>query len=220
MSDGAARVYLQLKGLSYDNNGKTPPLTMAQIMALTGKKQSTVYGHMTILRDRGWLLFSTAQDGTFMFSFPEDPDRSRKIEQSNIYLSSVNSEGLSTDQELKLGEAKAVGPFQKNRKPKVSSADPRTGTPAIQLIRGITSRYPPKELYDDIIQVLGESPDGQLLVSCRKEWLKRGYNPQAWTWLLEWYPAGGAPARNVNGRAPGQASETVFDKFRKEQDGG
>jgi hypothetical protein len=95
------------------------------------------------------------------------------------------------------------------RKP--SKADPRTKHPAIQCVKGITSRYPPKELYDEIIQVLGNSPKGELLAACRKEWLKRGYNPNAWAWLLDWYPAGGAPGRNGGGPV-GVPSKRVYSE--------
>ena len=220
MPDGAARTYYQLLGLAYKSKGKgsTPSLSMDQIMALTGKKQSTVYGHMTLLRDRSWLQFSTAQDGTFVFTFPEDLERSRKIEQSNTYLTTINSDDLSVSQNPALGEAKAVAPFQKNRKPKEGKADPRTSLPAIQCVKGITSRYPPKELYDDIIQLLGESPNGQLLATCRKEWLRRGYNPGGWPWLFDWYPAGGPPGRNVNGRAPAQ--ESALDRISRRIENG
>jgi len=73
---------------------------------------------------------------------------------------------------------------------KTKRSDPRTSHPAIQAARQATGRYPPKELYDQVISTLGDKPDQQRLDRCRRSWLARGYNPNAWTWLLEWYPQG------------------------------
>ena len=84
-------------------------------------------------------------------------------------------------------------------------ADPRSKTPAIQCAKAVNGgRYPPLELYDDIIRILGPTPDGPRLAACRKEWLARGYNPQSWKWLLEWYVRG-IPERAVSG-------ETVYER--------
>jgi hypothetical protein len=73
---------------------------------------------------------------------------------------------------------------------KTKRSDPRTSHPAIQAAKQATGRYPPKELYDQVISTLGDKPDQQRLDRCRRAWLARGYNPNAWTWLLEWYPQG------------------------------
>ncbi len=74
-------------------------------------------------------------------------------------------------------------------KPKGHS-DPRTAHPAIQAMHAVTNRFPPKEMYDRIIQSLGDKPDVDRLRECRVAWLGRGYNPNALTWALEWYGRG------------------------------
>jgi hypothetical protein len=77
-----------------------------------------------------------------------------------------------------------------------TAPDSRTQHAAIQTCRGVASRYPPKELWDKLIQVLGETPNTTLLVECRTEWVERGYNRASWKWATEWY-ATGVPARII-----------------------
>src|SRR5574341_1143772 len=70
INDGAAITFVQIFGLSWDP--KNPPhITLEDLMELTGRSRSSLYGHMSTLRNSGWLLFSTADDGTLMFSFPD-----------------------------------------------------------------------------------------------------------------------------------------------------
>lgn len=80
---------------------------------------------------------------------------------------------------------------------KVSSAkkqkappDPRSSHPAILTCKSLMSRYPDKSLYDQLIQVIGDEPNEEQLKLCRQEWVKRGFNPSAWTWALDWYRDG------------------------------
>lgn len=75
--------------------------------------------------------------------------------------------------------------------------DPRSKHPAILCAKGIAGKFPPIEIYEDVIQVLGDAPDGPRLAECRKAWVARGYNGNSWNWLLDWYtngiPTGGKP---------------------------
>ena len=89
-----------------------------------------------------------------------------------------------------------------------TKADQRTQTPAIQLIKGLTGKYPNKANYDEAIEVLGPTPDGEKAAECYRTWVKRGYNPNALTWLTEWYKTG-IPTRN--GKPPEQEH-----KYREE----
>ena len=75
-------------------------------------------------------------------------------------------------------------------------SDPRSRHPAIQAARAATGarHYPPLEMYGPLLEALGERPDAPRLMQCRQEWIKRGFNPRAWTWAVEWY-AGGIPDR-------------------------
>ena len=73
--------------------------------------------------------------------------------------------------------------------------DPRKDTPAIQAAHEVAGRYPPKELWDEIITLLGEEPRRPLMEECRYNWVERGYNPAGWAWLMEWYRNGRVPPR-------------------------
>lgn len=117
---------------------------------------------------------------------------------------------LSTDSQtndLQTNDLQTIGasapePSKPARKPP-KEPDPRSDSAAIQCARGVGGRYPPKEIYDDVIRILGESPDGEKLAACRKTWVGRGYNPNSWNWLLEWYASGITPlGRNGNGASP------------------
>ena len=73
-------------------------------------------------------------------------------------------------------------------------------------MRGIAGKLPSKALYDPLIAALGETPDGELVAKCYQEWIKRGYNPNAMTWALDWYAAGGPPEQQANRRNGARAS--------------
>lgn len=86
---------------------------------------------------------------------------------------------------------------QRGLRAKKKTRDPRIDHPAIRMLKGIMARYPDKILWDELIEVVGESPDAKKLNDCRKEWLRRGYNPNSTDWT-QWY-RDGIPERNVNG---------------------
>lgn len=71
-----------------------------------------------------------------------------------------------------------------------SPPDERSKHPAIVACRSITNRYPDKSLWDSLISLLGSEPDLPKLNECRQAWTKRGYNPNAWTWAIDWYRTG------------------------------
>jgi hypothetical protein len=100
---------------------------------------------------------------------------------------------------------KDIGGKPPKRQSKTS--DPRSKHPAILAAKGISGKYPPLEIYDDVIQTLGVSPDGKKLAACRKEWVERGYNPIGWKWLTEWYVSGIPPRGH-----PGKDNGSIYDQ--------
>ncbi|NLS78918.1 MAG: hypothetical protein GXY76_16835 [Chloroflexi bacterium] len=85
----------------------------------------------------------------------------------------------------------ADDPPSENRPRPRANSDPRHKRPAICAVRAaLGGKYPPRELWDEIIAAVGETPDDGRLAGCRREWVARGYNPQGWGWLLEWYREG------------------------------
>ena len=106
------------------------------------------------------------------------------------------------DQQSDMPESMAheYDPPKKVKKEK-QQPDPRYTHPAYQLFYAITSRRPNKELVDQIIDILGEHPEGERAKKCQVEWIARGYNPNSIKWL-DWYVSG----------IPGYAKKTVQSK--------
>jgi hypothetical protein len=97
-------------------------------------------------------------------------------------------------------------------------SDPRSKTPAIQAAKPINNgRYPPVALYGLILDALGDAPDLARMTECRQAWLARGYNPNAWTWLLEWY-RDGIPKNGKARASPDTRARSVIDEWVKEQE--
>ena len=70
LKPAALQTWAQLRALAWGRQ-ETPILSLQQIYEVTGKKPSTLYGHMAILRDRGALRWRPAGSGTLIVSFPE-----------------------------------------------------------------------------------------------------------------------------------------------------
>ena len=86
-------------------------------------------------------------------------------------------------EESSLGEKKI-------KKGKAKVEDGRSRHPAILAVKSVMSRYPKKELWDEMIQFLGDSPDAEQIKACYLAWVKRGYNPLNYAWLFDWTVTG------------------------------
>lgn len=71
--------------------------------------------------------------------------------------------------------------------------DPRLDHPAIIAVLNACGRYPFKELWDTIIEIVGVNPDFDLLKKCWIAWRTRNYKPTNFGWLMDWYREGGPP---------------------------
>jgi len=99
-----------------------------------------------------------------------------------------------------------------------SKADPRTAHPAIECVREVTKRRPPKEVYDDVIAALGDSPDIMLAQRCFKEWCTRGYNRMSLIPFVEWYPQGGPSyGKRGNGKRQQAPEHTAMEFYEASQ---
>jgi hypothetical protein len=85
--------------------------------------------------------------------------------------------------------------------------------PAIEAVRRVISRYPPKSLQPEIIAALGDQFDEGRMSECYKSWLRRGYNPAGWAWLSEWYVTG-IPEKN-SGRMDTSGKHRESNEERK-----
>jgi hypothetical protein len=72
--------------------------------------------------------------------------------------------------------------------------DSRTDSPALQTFRAVAGQYPPKAIWDQVIEAVGDKTIDQLMPFFR-EWVKRGYRPMNLGWLFDWATAGAVPQR-------------------------
>ena len=89
--------------------------------------------------------------------------------------------------------------------------------PAIQAVREVTKKYPPKDVMDVLIRVIGENPDVEKLRSCYETWRLRSYNPLNFEWVTSWYVSG-IPSAGPRGYAKpksdiDQRVSTLLDKM-------
>jgi len=119
-------------------------------------------------------------------------------EPRNEHVTTRNTE-LESDTETETEKiesadvpAAVAAPPAKPKRKRRSTADPRTAHPAIQAYRTAVGgrAYPKRELYDPIIEALGETPDIPRLTDCRRAWIARGFKPVNYAWLFEWYQDG------------------------------
>ena len=67
----------------------------------------------------------------------------------------------------------------------------RPAVPAgIQILRSVTRRYPKREIWPALCEILGQEPDKEKLAACYQAWLLRGYNPLNYAWVTNWYREG------------------------------
>lgn len=66
--------------------------------------------------------------------------------------------------------------------------------------RSVTGRFPPKELFPKVIEIVDGRRDADMLIACWSEWIGRGYNRVNYGWFLDWYKKGKIPpGRNGSG---------------------
>jgi len=66
--------YIQIRGTAWGED-ETPEISVKKLMELTGKSRSTIYGHLGILRDSGWLLFNSTHHAGLTVRFISDAAR-------------------------------------------------------------------------------------------------------------------------------------------------
>jgi hypothetical protein len=74
--------------------------------------------------------------------------------------------------------------------------DPRVSHPAIQAVWKIRGKYPLKELWDMVIETVGSEPDEEKMKSCWIKWRGRGFSPENYGWLTDWYVNGEGVSSN------------------------
>lgn len=87
-------------------------------------------------------------------------------------------------EELREGTA---SPPEPEAEPECKPVDTRKNHPAIVAIREVTNRYPPKEIWDELIDQIGFDADTVRLRKCYAAWIGYGYNRTNFNWVYDWY---------------------------------
>lgn len=83
-----------------------------------------------------------------------------------------------------------------NAAPAGKPADSRSKHPAVQIVKEVTGRFPPKTHWNSIIRACGEIPDRDFIQQCWEKWAIYGGNPQNFDqWLILPAETGKLPKR-------------------------
>ena len=84
--------------------------------------------------------------------------------------------------------------------------DPRVQHAAIQAVWKTRGKYPLKELWDLIIETVGDKPDEAAMKDCWLRWRGRGFSSENYGWLTDWYV-------NEKAAADSKRPATLKEKF-------
>src|SRR5262249_55532162 len=57
-------------------------------------------------------------------------------------------------------------------------------------------KHPPRDLWDAVIEIVGDRPNEALMKKCWVAWRSKGFSPVNFGWLFEWYAKGGPQEGN------------------------
>lgn len=103
-------------------------------------------------------------------------------------------------------------------KPDDTPVDHRRNHPAIVALHAVSGIYPPREIWDELIDQLGFEIDAVKLKNCYTKWRARGFNKTNYDWAVDWY-LNGIPAQGkFNGttkrnQGTSQSRETTTDRL-------
>jgi hypothetical protein len=119
------------------------------------------------------------------------PDVERRTSQArNPDITSVKADiQMSADPSLQPLLDPSCNPSVRSR-PAKKQRDARTDHPAMRAFVEMRGRFPHKDLWDSVIETLGDKPDRAKLKECWRAWIGRGYKPDHLAWLFEWYVTG------------------------------
>jgi hypothetical protein len=92
--------------------------------------------------------------------------------------------------------------------------DPRVQHAAIQAVWKIRGKYPLKELWDMVIETVGDEPDEGRMKACWLQWRAKGFSSENYGWLTDWYVNGEVNAANRSSNGHQTANERRDADFR------
>jgi len=101
-SSSAFHTWVKLRGLAW-GRGETPPLSMQQLVEITGLSQSSLYRQMAYLRSWGALRWRPSEMGTLIITFESEVGSAARVPSGAGSLDSENPE--SPDLSLSLEDS-------------------------------------------------------------------------------------------------------------------
>ncbi|MFY9223229.1 MAG: helix-turn-helix domain-containing protein [Blastocatellia bacterium] len=129
----------------------------------------------------------------YLYTHDQYTKEENKEEDTSLSLSdSSSTQAINFSSSDKKEEKESLKETSSKEKeaPNRNVSDNRAKHPAIAAVRAIVGRFPNKLLWDEIIDILGNSPDLEKLKRCATEWAKKTSNMGNMVWLFEWYKNG------------------------------
>jgi len=135
------------------------------------------------------------------------------VSVSNAHKSVSNAPTVEESREQERTGEDSTGQKPETATPRAAAAPPSSAPPSKRLrkekpetpeqvtwFRSVTGRFPPKELFPKVIEIVDGRRDADMLTACWSEWIGRGYNRVNYGWFLDWYKKGKIPpGRNGSG---------------------
>jgi uncharacterized protein YdaU (DUF1376 family) len=128
-----------------------------------------------------------------------------EIQPASSFSSSTS---ISKEKKEEEAQSQAIGPGRPKR-------DERLDHPAIKAAHAVTGKFPPRDLWDAIIEIVEEQPNEVLMKKCWVAWRGKGFSPMNFAWLFEWYSRGGPQEGNYgsNSRYNSQNKPTAAERI-------
>src|SRR5262249_39843061 len=91
-----------------------------------------------------------------------------------------SSASISEEKKEEGAQSQAIGPTRSKR-------DSRLDRPGVKAVHAVTGKHPPKDLWEAIIEIVGDQPNEVLMKKCWVAWRSKGFSPMNFGWLFEWY---------------------------------
>ena len=236
LSGAVFQTYVQLRGLAWGKH-ETPAVTMDDLKVITGKGRSTLYGHMTLLRSRGALLWRSAGKGTLILSFepleralpddgggggsPESGIPESKVPEIPLsinpphhsFRSSKNhNNGISPGEVRgKYGKGGLIEIHPGQDSGTLESTDPAAGDDPVGTYITLCNLKPIQAKREMIAK---QVDDNDLWRKTIEHWIAHGWKPRNVAGMLNLYRQGG-PAACRSCQDPPEREPTQRDIFRE-----
>jgi hypothetical protein len=177
---------------------------MNQLVNILGKRQSAVYKHMALLRDRGALRWRPAECGTLIVSFPDSFNEPNGVFEENSQCTENNSINLESfsklmespvfklNQESNLNEEDNKNTaFQESGKHPNSKETSSLSIKPTSIYKAITNLTPNAQQRN---LLAAKVTDLDLWRASLQHWLFHGWNPRNVLGMLNLYAQGGPAA--------------------------